>query len=60
MKTELLNEYVYAKMIADIALDFKKQRVVKMVCAGASNEEIDNNPITSDDLKNGLFVVSSG
>lgn len=53
MKTETLNEYIFADLIQKYAQQARKHRQRKMEKEGASDEDVINTPLTTEDLIEG-------
>jgi hypothetical protein len=54
MKTELLNEYLFSQLVADNAQAVRKNRMNKMFDDGATVEVVLKEPLTIQDLTEGL------
>ena len=57
MKTEFLNEYIFAQIVTDVAQHVRRLRLKKMRDDGVDEEEIFSTPITTEDLRKGFEIV---
>ena len=57
MNTEKLNEYIFAKLVADQAQLAWKARRRSLESAGASDADISNMPLTKEDLQKGFEML---
>lgn len=57
MNTEKLNEYIFAKLVADQAQLAWKARRRSLETAGASDADIANMPLTQEDLRKGFEML---
>jgi len=55
MKTKELNEYIFANLVADKAQYVRRARQRKMDDDGIPSEEVNNTPLTQEDLRVGLM-----
>jgi hypothetical protein len=56
MKTDVLNEYIYTSLVAEIAQVVRRKRLEKLVTDGVPLKEAAEQPITHDDLTEAVRV----
>lgn len=54
MKTEELNDYIFGKMVADIAQTIRHERLDLLRSSGTSEDEISKSPVTEVDMRQAL------
>lgn len=57
MDTEVLNEYIYAKLVAEEARIARRHRMSQMEADGVPDEEIANTPVTQGDLRRAVDAL---
>jgi len=57
MKTETLNEYIFTRLVVDIAQSVRKRRQQHMESDGVDEQEILNTPLIPEDLRKAIEII---